>query len=224
MIGLDGSIFEQAGTYMAQHCLNYNQQSAGVIFLNALDVQVNDAQIAAWHWLRAEMVRLGTLASGHELAPHYRYRSTSCPGVRAQPPGGRWESPTGEGRLGNLIPQLSDEPTPPPIGAIVTTTSEWIQDRIGGDAGFVFQGDQLVRVPQAVGKKAVTVNLHVVTPNHSGYVTAFLGPMPATSTVNYVGGMISDGTTTVPVDADGWFALHSSGYVKVLVDLVGVHS
>jgi hypothetical protein len=114
MIGLGGSIFEQAGEYMAQHCLNFNTKSGGVLFLNADEIQVNSAQVASWHWLRADMVRRGTLASDHEVAPHYRYRSTGCPGIRAQPPGGPWESPTGEGRMGNLIPALATTVAPEP--------------------------------------------------------------------------------------------------------------
>jgi hypothetical protein len=114
MIGLDGSVFTQAGQYRAAHCLNFNDQSAGVVFLNALDVPANAAQIAAWHALRAFMVNDGTLAANHSVAPHYRYRSTSCPGLRAEPPKGSWPSPTGQGRLGDLIPALTTAPTPPP--------------------------------------------------------------------------------------------------------------
>lgn len=104
----------------------------------------------------------------------------------------------------------------------MTTQDEWIQGRVA-DVSFG-PGDQLVRIPQAAGKKAATIALHVVTPNHAGYVTAFLGPQPDVSTANYSPGIVSDATTTVPVDADGWFALNSTGYVRVLVDLIGVHS
>lgn len=113
MIGLDGSVFTQAGEYMAAHCLNYNVQSAGVIFLNALDVPANAAQCEAWHELRDHMIDIGTLTEGHAVAPHYRYRATSCPGLRAEAPGGMWDSPTGEGRLGNLIPALLTHPADP---------------------------------------------------------------------------------------------------------------
>lgn len=113
MIGLGGGIFEQAGEYMAQHCSNFNNASGGVLFLNADEIQVNAAQIEAWHWLRGDMVRRGTLAAGHEVGPHYRYRDTSCPGIRAEAPGRAWKSPTGQGRLGNLIPALTTAPTIP---------------------------------------------------------------------------------------------------------------
>lgn len=113
MIGLGGTIFEQAGEYMAQHCLNFNTASGGILFLNCDEIQVNAAQIEAWHWLRADMVRRGTLTAGHEVGPHYRYRDTSCPGIRAEAPGKDWNSPTGQGRLGNLIPALTTPPVPP---------------------------------------------------------------------------------------------------------------
>lgn len=106
MIGLGGTIFEQAGEYMGQHCLNFNASSGGVIFLNVDEIQVTTAQIEAWHWLRGDMVARGTLAADHTVAPHYRYRTTGCPGIRAELPGAGWASPTGQGRLGNLIPAL----------------------------------------------------------------------------------------------------------------------
>jgi hypothetical protein len=54
------------------------------------------------------------LAADHAVAPHYRFRSTACPGIRAEVPGRAWASPTGEGRLGELIPALRTRPTPPP--------------------------------------------------------------------------------------------------------------
>lgn len=112
--------------------------------------------------------------------------------------------------------------TPPQNGAVVTTTkSEWQQARVGEAT---FMGDKLFRVPQAAGKKAVTVSLHVVTPNHNGWVVAFLGPQPPTSSVNYIANQVTSNTVTVPVDANGWFAMHSTGLVRVIVDLVGVHS
>jgi len=112
LIGLDGSIFEQAGEVMAAHVLDFNDRSAAVAFLNANDVQVNADQIAAWWEVREHMVDVGTLTAGHVAAPHYRYRTTACPGIRAEPPGKAWQSPTGQGRLGNLIPALMIPPTP----------------------------------------------------------------------------------------------------------------
>ena len=114
MIGLDGGVFTQAGEFMAAHCRGFNTNSAAVLFLNANDVQVNAAQIDAWHDVRAHMVAEGITAANHTVGPHYRYRSTGCPGIRAEAPGAAWPSPTGEGRLGNLIPALAITPTPTP--------------------------------------------------------------------------------------------------------------
>ena len=113
MIGLDGSRFTQAGEYMASHCRDFNAESAGLVFLNAVDVPVNAAQVASWHQWRDELVAAGVLVADHAVAPHYRFRSTACPGTRAEAPGKAWPSPTGEGRLGELIPALRTRPTPP---------------------------------------------------------------------------------------------------------------
>lgn len=113
MLGRDGSIFEQAGEFMASHCLNFNQDSLGVIWLNALGLPPTQAQLDAWWWLRSHLVDTGQLTELHTVAPHYRYRSTSCCGVLAEPPGVAWKSPTGEGRLGNLLEALTVEPGPP---------------------------------------------------------------------------------------------------------------
>lgn len=113
-IGLDGTVFEQAGTYRAAHCANWNDESAGVLLMNASDVPATAAQIASWWSLRDWMVAVGMLVPGHQAVPHYRFRSTSCCGIQAEVPGPAWNSPTGQGRLGNLIPALLTRPTPPP--------------------------------------------------------------------------------------------------------------
>ena len=113
ILGRDGSIFEQAGEFRGQHCLDFNEESVGVLFANASGLAPTDGQIEAWHWLRADLVRRGVLAADHQVAPHYRFRTTSCPGVLAEPPGVGWVSPTGEGRRGDLIPALLTAPVPP---------------------------------------------------------------------------------------------------------------
>ena len=113
-IGLDGTVFEQGGNVVAAHCLNWNEESAGVLFLNASDVQVNPAQVRSWWALRDHMVSISMLVPGHQSVPHYRFRTTSCCGINAEVPGPTWNSPTGQGRLGNLIPALLVRPTPPP--------------------------------------------------------------------------------------------------------------
>lgn len=114
MVGLDGRVFEQAGDRVAAHCLNWNAESVGVLFLNATDVRVNAAQIESWWALRDSMVARRMLTTGHQATPHYRFRKTSCCGINAEVPGPEWNSPTGQGRLGNLIPALLQRPAPPP--------------------------------------------------------------------------------------------------------------
>lgn len=113
LIGLDGRVFEQGGDRIAAHCLNWNEESVGVLFLNATDVRVNAAQIESWWALRDSMVARGMLTTGHQATPHYRFRTTSCCGINAEVPGPEWNSPTGQGRLGNLIPALLTRPLPP---------------------------------------------------------------------------------------------------------------
>ena len=116
MLGRDGSVFTQAGEFRASHCLNFNDESAGVIFLNALDLPPTAAQIDAWWFLRGHAVDIGVLAPDHEVWPHYRYRATSCPGVLATPPGVRWAAPSGDpgARLGHLIDALVIPAVPAP--------------------------------------------------------------------------------------------------------------
>lgn len=120
MLGRDGAVFTQAGEYRAAHCLNFNAESAGVIFLNALGLAPTEAQIEAWWFLRGHAVDLGVLAADHEVWPHYRYRATSCPGVLATTPGARWNAPSGDpgARLGHLIDALTVPAVlPPPLPA-----------------------------------------------------------------------------------------------------------
>ena len=56
LIGLNGEIFTQAGEYQAAHCLNFNQKSGAVLFLNALDVPLTAEQIESWYVIRRHMV------------------------------------------------------------------------------------------------------------------------------------------------------------------------
>jgi hypothetical protein len=111
MLGRDGTIFEQAGEFMGAHCLNFNPDSVGVIWLNATDEPPTPAQIDSWWWLRDHLVEIGLLDAMHLAVPHYRYRTTGCCGILAEPPGQAWNSPTGQGRLGNLIPALLEHPS-----------------------------------------------------------------------------------------------------------------
>jgi hypothetical protein len=125
MITLDGSIWEQGGEFVAAHCKNFNNKSGAVLFVNAIGVPLTDAQIASWWWLRDQMVSKVILASSHVAAPHYRYRSTGCPGSHiAEAPGAKWDSPTGEGQLGNLDSRLINRPTDPAPTPPPSTTQE----------------------------------------------------------------------------------------------------
>ena len=158
MLGRDGSIFTQAGEFRASHCLNFNDQAAGVIFLNALGVPPTEAQIEAWWFLRGHAVDLGVLAPDHLAMPHYAFRATSCPGVLATPPGARWDAPSGDpgARLGQLIdalivPRVPDPPAPepPPIPAPEVTRMLII---VGNDANhadprrWVWDGGSVMRL------------------------------------------------------------------------------
>lgn len=114
LIGLDGSIFTQAGEYRAAHCLNANDWSKAFLFMVAVSVQPSEAMLDAARWLRAHLVSIGELDAQHDFAPHYRLRLTSCCGdTLAEPFGARWDSPTGQGFLGDLHPDLTAPWTPP---------------------------------------------------------------------------------------------------------------
>lgn len=116
LIGHGGTVFEQAGEYRAAHCLNYNDRSIGVLLMLGIGVQPMPAMITAFVELRAWLTATGALAANHRVSPHYRFRSTGCPGnTLAALPGARWASPTGEGSLGDLIPALLATPQPAPI-------------------------------------------------------------------------------------------------------------
>lgn len=109
LVGLGGGVFAQAGEYRAGHCLNFNSQSIGVLLMNAIGVPPTGAQLAAFHQLRRDMVAAGVLTADHVVAPHYRYRATSCPGnMLAELPGKMivgGPNPN-QGREGLVIPEL----------------------------------------------------------------------------------------------------------------------
>lgn len=114
IIGLNGWVFVQAGEYLSAHCLNFNAQSKAVLFLNAIGVPLTPAQIDAFRELRHDLVLRGELHPDHHADPHYMYRTTGCPGAEiATPPGSKWNSPTGQGQLGQLRSELLRPWTPP---------------------------------------------------------------------------------------------------------------
>lgn len=107
LIGLGGTVFEQAGDYLGAHCANYNGKSIGVLMMLGIGVQPTPTMIDAFRQLRKYLIDTGRLSATSDVAPHYRYRSTACPGLTlAEAPGASWASPTGEGRLGNVISPL----------------------------------------------------------------------------------------------------------------------
>ena len=121
-VGLGGGTFSQGGDYMAGHSKYFNDDSVGVLFMNAVGVPPTQAQIAAFHQLRKALVARGILKASHEVIPHYGVRSTGCPGnMLAEVPGGFKNSPIGDGRgrFGQVIPELRQPltatvPTAPP--------------------------------------------------------------------------------------------------------------
>jgi len=232
MIGLDGSIFTQAGEYMGAHCKNFNPDSAGVIFLNATDVPINQKQILAWYEVRNHMVKMEVLSSTHDVAPHYRFRKTSCPGIRADPPGAPWPSPTGEGRLGNLQKELLH-------GSVITKPPESNYQRIVMASSFEFatatrwdtrgfgeplnSGTYTVRLNGSAGKVGATVNMTIVNAKVGGYATLWpSGPRPVDkSKINYEATKAIANEVSVPLAADGSFLVYISSPAHIIFDLTG---
>lgn len=103
-----GVIWEQAGDYRAAHCQGANDWSFGVQINQAADAGHPPQTIVdSFRWLRAHLVATGRLTPDHQCVPHYRLRATQCSGPDlAEMPHGSWNSPTGEGALGNVIPEL----------------------------------------------------------------------------------------------------------------------
>lgn len=114
LIGLGGTIFEQAGDHVGAHCLNFNDRSVGVLMMLGINVAPTVAMMDAWRWLVWRNKSTGRLAQTAQLAPHYRYRTTSCCGTTlANAPGAAWISPTRQGSAGILRPELLAPWVPP---------------------------------------------------------------------------------------------------------------
>jgi len=112
-------IWEMGGEFQAAHCLNANSWSYGVQFNITNCNQPTQGWMDSFRWLRQELVNRGQLHPNHQVAPHYRMRSTGCcaPELAENPRGG-WNSPTGQGALGNVRPELLvpwTEFPPPPV-------------------------------------------------------------------------------------------------------------
>lgn len=126
-VGLGGGVFSQGGDHVAGHSKYFSDKSVGVLMMNAVGVAPTQAQIAAFHQLRKDLVARGVLAQDHTVEPHYGFRSTGCPGqLLAETPGAFKNTPVGDGRgrVGRVIPELrqplsaTPAPTPAPPGPI----------------------------------------------------------------------------------------------------------
>jgi hypothetical protein len=232
MIGLDGSIFTQAGEFLGAHCLNFNPKSAGCIFLNATDVPLTQAQIDSWFQVRQHAVDLEVLTSDHEVAPHYRYRSTSCCGIHADKPGWYWASPTGEGRVGNLRSVLLDRPvppTPPPVEnyqrIAMASSFEFASATRWDTRGFgapLAAGQYTVKLDGSLGKVGAMVNMTIVSPTAPGFASLWKdGPRPNTSKINYVPGGAIANEVSVALAGDGSFQVYISTPAHIIFDLTG---
>lgn len=194
LIGPGGGVFEQAGAFKGAHCLNFNPDSYGVLMMLGVGVRPTKAMCDSFVELRRHLVATGQLAPGHEVAPHYRYRSTACPGLTvADAPGTAWPSPTGEGRRGEVLealrapldvitPDVEDDPMP-------TRANVRVYDSRMGDGQW--QPGAQRNIPVAVGQMA-TCNLTVI-PSGSGYLKAWKpGELePATSVCNFTGNVVA---------------------------------
>ena len=126
IVGLGGGVYSQAGDFLAGHCLNFSMASIGVILTNAIGVPSTKAQQFGLLGLRKDLVARGVLTYDHEVHPHYGFRDTGCPGnMLAELPGkAKPNSPTAQGRYGQVIPELRLPltavltPTPPPAAPI----------------------------------------------------------------------------------------------------------
>ncbi|HEX6020904.1 MAG TPA: peptidoglycan recognition family protein [Solirubrobacter sp.] len=141
LIGLGGTVFEDAGDRVAAHCARANDISIGVLLMLGIGVAPTTAMIDAFRQLRHDLVASGALRLDHQCVPHYRLRATGCPGLTlAAAPSGRFTAtPTGEGSLGDLIPDLLAPwvpPAPPPSVPLEANPTDPIidADPDGGDA------------------------------------------------------------------------------------------
>jgi hypothetical protein len=124
----DGVIWEMAGEFQSAHCLNANSWAYGVQ-INQADSHgpPGPAQVESFRWLRQELVNRGQLAPNHNCVPHYYLRSTACSANDLSlPPGPRWASPTGEGSLGSVRPELLVPWSVPPApdGRLIVTPED----------------------------------------------------------------------------------------------------
>jgi serine protease len=75
------------------------------------------------------------------------------------------------------------------------------------------------------GVTALVVNLTLVRPTRSGYLTAYPGPArPLASSINFPAGWTGANMVTVPLATDGSFRLYNSaGTTNVVIDVLGYY-
>lgn len=129
MVSWDGGIFEQAGGYKGAHCSNWNEESYGILFILGVEIPPTQEQINAFWWLEDWLITNKKLQSNHEKVPHYRYRATICPNTElAEHPGNTWNSPTGEGSQGDLLPFLLNRPVEEDDMPTEAQFKQWMRD------------------------------------------------------------------------------------------------
>lgn len=219
ILGASGAIFEQAGDRQAAHCLGINGRSIGVLWMLGEGREPTPQMIGAWWGLLDHLTAEGRVSPAAELAPHYRYRATSCPGRTLADPPGRWtpRAPNNEGSAGELRVELRARPTAPapaptlPGGGSMTqpapdptrvTVTSWtlanfraLDTRESGS-----KPGEMLGVPIPFATRAAMVGITCTQADGAGYITvahpALKGQAPATSALNYRTGQ--DVTVIVP--------------------------
>lgn len=81
VIDQSGAVFELAGRFQSAHCLNYNDKSYGILFLNGTAEPCTDAQVEAFTWLKNLMRWTQQINPTPYVVPHKLLRATACPGL-----------------------------------------------------------------------------------------------------------------------------------------------
>jgi hypothetical protein len=130
-----GWIWEMAGVYRAAHCQGFNEQSLAVQMNLGVGAAPNAAMVESHRWLRQHLRGTGQW-TGEQNVPHYRFRATACCGPQmAGPAGASWNSPTGEGSLGDLLafmtaPLQEDFVTPEDKTYLETTFADIVTKKV----------------------------------------------------------------------------------------------
>lgn len=102
--------------------------------------------------------------------------------------------------------------------------SALVRDRVNAAATRVRPGSTTrIRIPDAAGVAAVSVNLTATSPRHRGFLTAHpcSADVPVVSNANYLRDQTVATAAIVPVSADGHICVTSHDATNVVVDLTG---